>query len=662
MRNNAVKLALVLGVALLGSNPLCAEPAVSASPEELSLNPLEMRAEFPKLAEMLAQYEAEYGQGKLGAACHQLGDRFMLAGRLVSSLKKSLASEEPAVLFFADRQIRDLKLFLQFFEAKKAAAAARRDAPEPLVFSLKEFGAKGDGVTDDGPAFIAAFRRIAEEGGKPVRLTIPAGKYLLSEQYPLVMTRRPFGEKHNIETPYQWNGLIVMHNLKNVTVSGEKDQTVLIQKSWEGNGVMVVDCENVRWENVTLRRNTPPFLQGTVLETYPAEKAIRFRSDPGFVQPGDPRTAGLTSVCQTYDEEGNILRGASQVFYEHKYEKNDDGTYKLFLKSCPPALKAGQKIIFPVRKGSNGSTFWTARSRFCVYDNITVYDSRGAVFTDVLSFGSEYLNCRIVPDKAIGAWFSANADGIHCQNDDFGVFVANCEFRRLGDDAFNTYVKGKMIDFAVSDGVVAELGYPEGTFFSVLSSHTGEVKAGRLSLGVDMEEKDGKKYSKTLIARPLPEEVVTYATLRENRLSQKELNSIQTGFGRKPLPDIVFAHGKSGVGTVIRDSVFEGMRNNQLVIQTSSALVENNTAENCTVHGIYLGSLVYPWLEGFHPFNVVIRNNRIRRAPMGIGMAMNGFDQQKSHSLAAFADIVIENNTVESREPFRITNPQQPLQ
>src|SRR5215203_6905225 len=49
---------------------------------------------------------------------------------------------------------------------------------EPETINLRNFGAVGDGVTDDGPAFQKALDALAAAGGGT--LFIPAGKYAIA--------------------------------------------------------------------------------------------------------------------------------------------------------------------------------------------------------------------------------------------------------------------------------------------------------------------------------------------------------------------------------------------------------------------------------------------------------------------------------------------------
>src|SRR6266540_6229364 len=46
------------------------------------------------------------------------------------------------------------------------------------VFSLADFGAVGDGVTDDGPALQRALDALGESGGGT--LLVPAGRYAIT--------------------------------------------------------------------------------------------------------------------------------------------------------------------------------------------------------------------------------------------------------------------------------------------------------------------------------------------------------------------------------------------------------------------------------------------------------------------------------------------------
>ena len=58
-------------------------------------------------------------------------------------------------------------------QSKKKLAASGNE----LVLSVADFGSKGDGVTDDGPAFQRALDALAEAGGGT--LFVPAGHYFI---------------------------------------------------------------------------------------------------------------------------------------------------------------------------------------------------------------------------------------------------------------------------------------------------------------------------------------------------------------------------------------------------------------------------------------------------------------------------------------------------
>ena len=58
------------------------------------------------------------------------------------------------------------------------ALGARAHSPESEPLNLREFGAVGDGVADDGPAFQAALDALAAAGGGT--LFVPEGKYAIA--------------------------------------------------------------------------------------------------------------------------------------------------------------------------------------------------------------------------------------------------------------------------------------------------------------------------------------------------------------------------------------------------------------------------------------------------------------------------------------------------
>ena len=74
---------------------------------------------------------------------------------------------------------KEMDNFLAYFKAERLRDGARAKLPPPVTLDVRAFGAKGDGVTDDGPAIRRALAAAKAKSPAPVTVRIPAGTYLV---------------------------------------------------------------------------------------------------------------------------------------------------------------------------------------------------------------------------------------------------------------------------------------------------------------------------------------------------------------------------------------------------------------------------------------------------------------------------------------------------
>lgn len=633
---------------VLSALPLSAKPVYPETiltPGEAASLSRQLREEFTRLSGELERAETAYDSGEFGPEDPALSDRFELARELAGILKEQIAAGNADSLLHARRGMADFAAFLRFFTEKKALYAAMRTAGEPRAISVRDFGAKGDGVTDDSAAFAAAVAAAAEADGAPVEIRIPAGNYLFRKVHSCNRTVDLFQNRERKWVPETRRAHLLLNGLRNVTLKGEGGGATLLFGDDNENGVVIAGCDNLRLENLTLRNLRAPFLQGEIVEVFPQEKALRVKADPRFLLPDDPLYRSGRPVCQSYDAAtGTLIGDASHFFYNRRFEKLPDGSWKLYFLTFKPGLRPGLTLIVPARKNGCNMVL-LSRSRLCVFQKITVLNSRSAAFLSEGNFAEEYRECRVLPDRAGGALLSTNADGIHCNSAWFGAFVSGCEFRNLGDDAFNTYNRGWFVEEVLPDGILTRRPVPAGTGFSILSLQDGSIRAEGISRGTAAKKAGAKSLPMMRIDRPLPEGIVSYAGL-EKKYSARQLQEMQSGLRKLELPDIIFPHdGRGGVGTVIRDNSFSGCRNNGLALQASSVLVKNNRIDNFNGIGINIGALLQ-WREGFHPGHIRIQNNRISRTSIGVRAAVQtarGYGGRVN----CLRNIMLRNNRIE---------------
>lgn len=550
------------------------------------------------------------------AVRERITKRLELARRLIQQTKKHLEKSDVSSLLMTRRGVNDLDIFLSYFVEEQKLKDETAALPPPEQLSIRDFGARGDGFTDDSAAFAQAAKTLHRMAGKPAVLRIPKGRYLLKQANLPVPYADLFirGRMCSYDRKSHWN----LVGLKNILIEGEGSDTEIIFGDFESAGIFLLGSERSTIRNLHLRYREKTFAQGTILENLPQAKAIRWKPDPGFLLPDDTKFQSLNRdfCCQSYTPNGKIVRVASHVFWDRQFTKNSDGSYTLpIVRGFSEGLKPGLKFIIPCRDNRVSGCLLSG-GKFCTFEKITIFNTRAGAFTCAFSLATDFLDCRIVP--APGAVFSANADGIHSDTNYFGSYIRNCVFQNLGDDAFNTYARGYYVARCNADGLLTYLTHRQGNLLSIVDTTTGQIKAEFQVTGNARADWEGHKLPLAKFSVPVPTNVISYESLKIKEHTESALRAMNHGVKRlNDLPDLAFDFSRSGMGTVLTGNRFSGNRNNGIVIQAPSCLLENNSLDNLTSNAIRIGAFT-TWNEGPPPYNITIRDNKIQDADCGI--------------------------------------------
>ena len=110
-------------------------------------------------------------------------------------------------LILAWQGAKELESFFDYFHLERKRHEGNARLPAPKVFDVRDFGARGDGTGDDGPAFVAAIEAARECGGAPAVVFAPEGTYRIAPdpRYPVKdFTCRDMstGESRGTARPY----------------------------------------------------------------------------------------------------------------------------------------------------------------------------------------------------------------------------------------------------------------------------------------------------------------------------------------------------------------------------------------------------------------------------------------------------------------------------
>ncbi|MCX6895985.1 MAG: glycosyl hydrolase family 28-related protein, partial [Verrucomicrobia bacterium] len=283
-------------------------------------------------------------------------------------------------------------------------------------FRVQDFGAKGDGVADDGPAVQRAVA-AASAVGKPARIVFAPGKTfrLLSPQSPDAAGA----------------ALVELHGVNNLASNCRK----LVVKNLEVDfaplpfvpGVITAVDKPAHAVNVAI-------LPGFDLPV--ADGALLPRHPPFFGWLYPPETGGPSAAAHyfvekiTETETGSRLRRKVRLFAQENTFGKFEGA----------GIAVGAKISVPIPGAAH-----LDRRLVCISDCTDVTLADWSVWTaPYFAFTLErnggtilVTNVTLAPKPDSGRMMAAGRDGFHCKGNRGQMIFDHCTVSGLGDDCFN---------------------------------------------------------------------------------------------------------------------------------------------------------------------------------------------------------------------------------
>jgi len=546
--------------------------------------------------------------------------RFEIVENLIHFIRQELAEPTTDAAMFARRGLYDLQAFATYFRDELAAYREANDRSNVKTLSVREFGAKGDGKTDDTKAFADALDALKKHPGRKV-LRIPAGTYFLAGKAP--------NRSH-------W----FIGDLENAEIAGEAG-TALLFADRGRMGIFMSKNRNVTMSNLKLDYQQPLFSQGVIESVDETANAFVFRKKDGFP---DPKAGG--SVCQVCNPETKAVINDASGKWVGKVEPLGDNRFRLTLNRAfqtplTAGLRPGLIFVIPFRYDDTKPIF-LHEGAYCTFRKIRISSAPNLVFAPHWITGFNLIECEIVPEK--GAYLSANGDASHFglnSVNGIGPYLSHCRFENTGDDSVNVYGMGSPVEDSDADSITARWGQTN-TLMTVVDPATGTIKWE--SECVKAEPTAAKPF-RLFGSDPVPPGLVSHASLKTRPLTQKELVARSIGAQKVPAdPDTLYRYGISGTGTVITHCEFPSNRNNGITIQSPNTLIDSCTIANMA-NGIRAGGFL-TWREGPPPYNLTIRNNTIRdcRTALETGYLTTANRNAESRPIRF---LTIENNRFE---------------
>jgi len=379
-----------------------------------------------------------------------------------------------------------------------------------MAFRIADYGAKGDGKADDGPAIREAIA-AAVACGRPAAVVFKRRTYRVA----------PY--------PDRWCALALL-DASNIRLEGNGASLLFHPRN---RALLLYRCANISVRDLTITFDPLPFTQGDVVEIDREAGTFLVRLHDGYPDPPSHEWCVAAQGERMAWRHGVFLRPGQRAF-THRWVyiqavhpvADQERVYRVTVDPAMAdvldSVAVGQRFVFRNRtadrewqdrafvigrgetdKGvyhSNPAGALQIRfSRNCLLENVTIHVSPEMC---IRLTGSDYVTirkCRVTYAPGTQNLVASLSDGIHCKNAKHGPFIEGCLFEGLMDDSINIST--------MSEDVVERLSETEfHTIYSDIVYYDTAVKAGDVVQAWDPVE-----------ARPLGEMTVASVKFLANR-------------------------------------------------------------------------------------------------------------------------------------------------
>jgi hypothetical protein len=493
-----------------------------------------------------------------------------------------------------------------------------------LLLLLASFLVIQSGNAEPFPPEIAAWSDAKKDA------QLEAGKKLLVDIEAAV--RRGDHYIRVAKGDYRFDTLSEHKYPSHITWTGLKDVTIDFQGStfWftePKTGLKLVNCENLKLENLFMDWDPLPNMQGKIVALHPEESAFDVKLDPGYEEAvtGRMRNSDGTSKWRGFlfdKENGDFKAGQSGFSLSFKWDqKNEDGSYRnrfwgFYGTSLEESgLEVGDPIVILSRAGR---AIRIENLVNCVFEDITLYSSPFVAFASWGGSGHVFRRCKILRRPNTDRLIAGNADGINCANMEQGPLIEDCEIWNLGDDFVNIHASlARAIAQPAPNQIVTSILNNRPTIEREIILEFYE-RSTMQSLGVRRAIKveylpewyiDAENCTADLKHRWHSGDAAGLAygaTVKAHKITLDSPFEVNGDV-------IVVCPEFSSPGAVIRGNVFRGSPAKGIRQQAPKVLIENNDISYTGGAGLSLFGHPSYWGEGPYVFDAVVQNNRFFR-------------------------------------------------
>jgi len=491
-------------------------------------------------------------------------------------------------------------------------------APHADRFRVVDYGAVGDGKTDDGPAIREAVAAAMAAG---------PGTKVVFEKKTYRMARYKGGSPQ-----------ITLRDLSGFVLEG--DGAEIINNPY--NPFLVINnCDDVTMRGFVFDCDPLGFTQGDIVKVEPAQGEIWVKVHDGYANPVKLSKAlgkqAWNRVGFTIEANQRKLKRGPIDFVESITEADpDENLLHVKLKADTFShIQKGDRFVIGLLYGGSGPTIHVTASANTRLEDYTIHSAKfgmNHVFTN--NRGRVHVKgARITFRPGSGNLVTSIKDGFHVKHNAIGPIIEDCLLEGMMDDSINISVCPYWVVKELGENRYLITATPrEGDTLMAFTPHPGTVTHGLKVVSVEPQETPAgyprhHHFSVITLDKPIPD-----LGLFQGR------NTFPGGPEKLPFTGL-YNIDASGKDYIIRNNRFLAQRRHGVLARTTGGLIEGNTFDGVGGCGIELANEIGSFYEGPFPGQTVIRNNTFRNT------VWNCIQVRANGNNAWARDITIKDNT-----------------
>lgn len=473
------------------------------------------------------------------------------------------------------------------------------------VYYVKDYGAVGDGITDDGPAINRTFN-VA----------------LSTKLAPETIVKVVFDNKiYRIGEKKESWAYFKFINITNFIIEGNGASLLMKPTNYPFE---FYNCKDIEVTDLSVDYDPLPFTQGTIISVDRDTGTVVFKVQKGY--PHD--LLAYEFLKKTHGQNGwsHAVIVESERYHRKVGTKNDhiliekaemitDSIYRLHIRESYKVningidegdrmyiglgytISMAQADAFKTGENSKGCFYIHKCSKMLVR-NINIYTVPGRAFTlndneDIITIK----NVKIMPKPGTDRLVSTIIDGIHGNNNRVGPVIEGCLVEAVMDDGINL---NSLPEYILN--VENETTFTTSHYYQIYNHMT--IKAGDEIIFVDRSCSKiiGKAYVKK----------IEYDDAKRTRsiTTDRIISDITAGDKDNLNTTIIYNYSAATNNYVIKNSVFRSLLRRSIAVAGINGLIENNTIDSLGGGGIWLNNAPSNY-EGPFSMNVTVCSNRL---------------------------------------------------